>query len=130
MPPSLILNLIAAAYLASLITLAVALYLFASLKIEMRKTARREAQRLDDMASRIASSLEPAETVYVPVEPRPGLHLERRAHALRLLRRGEEAAHIAAVLAIPRREVELLVRVQEMVSAGRRGDAEAAIRPA
>jgi hypothetical protein len=33
---------------------------------------------------------------------------------LRLLRRGEDVAHVAAALCVPRREVELLIHVQEL----------------
>ena len=33
---------------------------------------------------------------------------------MRMLRRGEDVAHVAAALGVPRREVELLIRVQSM----------------
>jgi hypothetical protein len=45
----------------------------------------------------------------------------RRVHALRLLRRGEDVAHIAAVLEVPRSEVELLVRVYQATRAAAAG---------
>jgi DNA-binding NarL/FixJ family response regulator len=41
------------------------------------------------------------------------MNLSKRLQALRLLRRGEDIGHVAAALGISRREVELLVRVQE-----------------
>jgi hypothetical protein len=48
----------------------------------------------------------------VPMMPRAGLNLTKRVHALRMLRRGEDIAHVAAALGVPRKEVELLIRVQ------------------
>ncbi len=43
---------------------------------------------------------------------RAGMNLNNRIHALRMLRRGEDIGHIAAALGVPRKEVELLIRVQ------------------
>jgi len=116
---------IAAAYMASVLGLAATLYLFTTVKIELRGIARRACDRLDRLESQMATRVESqaAETVYIPVEPRPGVNLERRAHALRLLRRGEDAAHIAAVLGVPVREVELLIRVQRMVAGATKTEA-------
>jgi hypothetical protein len=64
--------------------------------------------RLEDTAAK--------ETVFVPVAPRPGLNVNRRVHVQRLLRKGEDPAHIAAALGIPRAEVDLLIRVQDLVA--------------
>jgi hypothetical protein len=47
--------------------------------------------------------------------PRTGLNLEKRSHALRMHRRGESTAQIAAVLEIPLQEVELLLKVHTIV---------------
>jgi hypothetical protein len=38
---------------------------------------------------------------------------------MRMLRRGQDLAHIAAALGVPRKEVELLIRVQGMTSLAR-----------
>ncbi len=57
---------------------------------------------------------QPVEPEFVPAVPRSGFHLNRRSQALRLLRRGEDIAHVAAALGVPHREVELLVRVQQL----------------
>jgi hypothetical protein len=47
--------------------------------------------------------------------PRAGLNLEKRSHALRMHRRGESTAQIAALLEIPLQEVELLLKVHTIV---------------
>jgi hypothetical protein len=49
---------------------------------------------------------------FVPAPLRAGLNLNKRVHAMRMLRRGEDVSHIAAALGVPRKEVELLIRVQ------------------
>jgi hypothetical protein len=43
--------------------------------------------------------------------------MSKRVHATRMMRRGEDISHIAAALGVPRREVELLIRVQELSKA-------------
>jgi hypothetical protein len=50
-----------------------------------------------------------------PTAARPGMNLSRRSHALRLYRRGEPAGRIAQELGIPLKEVELLIKVHEIV---------------
>ena len=40
--------------------------------------------------------------------------MSKRIQGIRMLRRGENSAHIAAALAMPRQEVELLIRVHQM----------------
>ncbi len=51
-----------------------------------------------------------------PQPPQSGLNLSRRAQALRLARQGQAAEQVAAALAIPRGEIELLLKVQRMSS--------------
>jgi hypothetical protein len=46
---------------------------------------------------------------------RPSLNLTRRTQALRMRRRGESIESIAAALSTPRNEIELLVKVYEML---------------
>ena len=82
------------------------LSLFLGLKRELSKTLR----RLADLAAR-----EP-EMVVAPAAPRSGLNLNKRVQATRLLRRGQDIAHIAAALGLPVKEVELLARVQAMAA--------------
>ena len=47
--------------------------------------------------------------------PRGGLNLSRRSQALRLHRRGQPPGQIAAELEIPLQEVQLLLKVHEIV---------------
>jgi DNA-binding NarL/FixJ family response regulator len=51
----------------------------------------------------------------LPGLPKPGMNLTRRSHALRLHRKGNTPAQIAAALEVPRQEVELLLKVHELV---------------
>jgi hypothetical protein len=46
---------------------------------------------------------------------RQGINLSRRSQALRMYRKGEAPERIAEALQIPRQEVELLVKVHEIV---------------
>lgn len=118
MPVTLIPYLALVPYAAVALGLAVTLVLFLSVKIEMQRNARRERKRVDEMLGRLQEAAPtPPETVYVPAALQPGMNINRRAHAGRLLRKGEDAAHVAAVLGVPRAEVELLARVQEMTAA-------------
>ena len=111
-------------YAAVALGLTVTLALFLSVKIEVQRNARRERKRVDDMLDRLKEAAPlPAETVFVPVALQPGFNINRRVHAARLLRKGEQVGHIAAVLGVPRAEVELLARVQGMV-AGKQAQAE------
>jgi hypothetical protein len=114
MPSSLLLD--AAPFLATALGLAVTLYLFVSVKVELRRSLRREREQFAAPAARAAETTPQHEPVYVPVAAAPGFNLRRRTHALRLLKRGQDAARIAAVLGIPRAEVELLIRVEKLVA--------------
>jgi hypothetical protein len=96
------------------------LALFVTLKFEISRNARRQKRRVEEMMIRLAEAEKapPAppepepEIAMVPMLPRAGLNLTKRVHALRMLRRGEDVAHVAAALGVPRKEVELLIRVQ------------------
>jgi hypothetical protein len=96
------------------------LALFVTLKRDASRLAQRQRTRMEEMIARLdeAERLpqpapEPAET-FAPTPLRAGLNLNKRVHAMRMLRRGEDISHIAAALGVPRREVELLIRVQSM----------------
>jgi hypothetical protein len=99
--------------------LAASLLLFLSTKREMRAQERRYNRRIEEMMDRLREASQvsppapvPPEPIYVPVALRSGLNTSRRVQALRLLRRGETAAHVSAALGVPRQEIELLMRVQ------------------
>jgi hypothetical protein len=89
--------------------------LFLTLKYEIRRQARKQKSRMEAMAIRISEE-RPAveELAFVAAPLRAGINLSKRVHALRMLRRGEEVSHIAAALGVPRKEVELLIRVQSI----------------
>ncbi|MEP6961776.1 MAG: hypothetical protein ABI995_06850 [Acidobacteriota bacterium] len=109
-------------FAAAALGLMTTVVLFASLKREFHTTADRERNRVDQMLERLeeaaqsSAAVENARPVFIPVAARSGFNIDRRVHAVRLLRKGESAAHIAAALSIPRSEVELLIRVQGMVA--------------
>jgi hypothetical protein len=117
MPPTLIPYLALIPYAAVAAGLILTLALFLSVKVELHRSARRERRRVDEMLDRLKEAA-PAtpEAVFVPVPLQPGFNINRRVHAGRLLRKGEDVAHIAAVLGVPRAEVELLARVQAMTA--------------
>ena len=77
-------------------------------------------KRIDEVIRRIEEfhQLQPEPAAAVMPAARPGFNITTRAMALRMLRRNENAAHVAAALGVTRGEVELLVRVQKM-AAGR-----------
>lgn len=115
--------------------LAGALALFWSLKRETAAVERRRRQDREqtvaavellraaiarvegDLATSHDNSIQ-----FVSPAPRPpsglSMNLSKRTQALRMHRRGEPLDQIASVLGIPRREVELLVKVQNAVRFG------------
>lgn len=97
------------------------LALFMTLKREIRRHAQRQKTRIEAMAVRLNDAervprpgVDELISVFVPAPLRQGLNLNKRVHAMRMLRRGEDVSHIAAALGVPRREVELLIRVQSI----------------
>src|SRR5713226_9744279 len=100
--------------------LTASLCLFLSLKREIRIGARKQRQKIEMMEQRLldASVGAPAHgPTVMPLTPRSGFNLNKRVHAMRMVRHGEDVAHIAAALGVPRMEVELLIRVQGIVTA-------------
>jgi hypothetical protein len=51
----------------------------------------------------------------VPASPKPGLNLNKRSQALRMHRRGDAPDEIAVSLGIPLQEVDLLLKVHQIV---------------
>jgi hypothetical protein len=95
------------------------LALFITVKREIFGQARRQKKRIEAMVIRLDEAQRPAvvpetATPFVPAPLRAGLNLNKRVHAMRMLRRGEEVSHIAAALGVPRKEIELLIRVQAL----------------
>jgi hypothetical protein len=105
-------------YVLVALGMATAAALAANLRREIRVQPRHGGRPIP-AASPAAIPASPAplpepEPVFVQCAPRSGFNLNHRIQALRLLRRGEDAAHIAAALGIARSEVELLIRIQEI----------------
>ena len=104
-----------------------ALGLFLSLKQDVEARSRKERVRIKEILVR----LEEAETklslpqpVFVAEPPRSSINVPQRVQAMRLHRAGKTEGEIAAALGISRREVELMVRIhQMMVAAGDEGGA-------
>jgi hypothetical protein len=112
--------------------LGLCLYLFASLKAEIRALCRRcqeDRQRvltLESALSEARLALQALGTdvraiegqtgmLVAPAPARSGLNLSKRTQVLRMHRSGQDSAGIAAALALPRSEVELLIKVHRMV---------------
>ena len=108
------------------------LYLFLSLKRELQRGGARASRRQEALSDEIASltnAIDRLDTALVElshrsellVEPPPaasGLNINKRSQALRMHRRGESSANIAAALAMPQLEVDLLLKV-EQIGAGK-----------
>lgn len=109
--------------------LGLCLYLFATLKRDVsalnrqlrkdRQEFRAAVQRLEAVIAELRSGLEEAQesagSPGLPIPPRSSLNLSTRSQALRLFRRGEGIAQIAAALEVPENEVELLLKVHHIV---------------
>jgi hypothetical protein len=105
------------------------LYLFFTVKIEMRSdyTARRTQEALcTEQFARMRESLEQLQSalheseertgvLVPPTPPRSGLNLNRRSQALKMYRRGDPPEQIASALGLALTEVELLVKVHQIV---------------
>jgi hypothetical protein len=105
------------------------LFLFLSLGQEMRianlrwkrrqtsqETATLELKtQMAELRARMRDAEERAGVLVAPAPPKSGLNLNKRAQVIRMSRRGEHADKIAASLNLPRREVELLLKVQGRV---------------
>jgi len=100
------------------------LVLFASVKreiaivhrsfVESRESAAASATTL---AASVAALRRETETADASCLTGQKLNLTRRAQALRMQRRGESPATIAAALRLPRNEIDLLLRIQELTDA-------------
>lgn len=112
--------------------LGLCLYLFLTLKREIHGLIRRrqdEQQRVQTLESALGQAglaiqaleadlrnVERQTGMLVPPVPaRSGLNLSKRTQVLRLHRHGQDSAGIAAALALPRAEVELLIKIHRIV---------------
>ena len=94
--------------------------LFLSLKGEIRRlrsllSNQDLKEKLEDVSVRLQEAEERAGMLVAPTPLRNGLNLVKRSQVIRMSRRGERSENIAASLNLPRRQVELLLKVQGMV---------------
>jgi hypothetical protein len=78
-----------------------------------------ELQSLRDSVQLLAAQVQEipksSATLPEPGAARPGMNLTKRSQALRMHRRGENLEQIATALAVPRQEVDLLIKVHRIV---------------
>jgi DNA-binding NarL/FixJ family response regulator len=71
--------------------------------------------QINAVATEVQSVKSQAPAGVLPGTAKPGMNLTRRSNALRLHREGTPAEEIAAALEVPRQEVDLLIKVHEIV---------------
>ena len=113
-----------AQYGALALGLVACLALFMSTKFEMHSTWRlavtsREsaAANLERLSSELRKLQEGLESLTPAPAPPPSLNLNKRLRALRMHRRGEPVATIAAALQVSQNEIELLLKVHKIAQA-------------
>ena len=70
---------------------------------------------LEELRTQVQDLGQQPSITMAPPALRPGINLTMRSQALRAHRRGESAEQISKVLQVPRREVELLLKVHRIV---------------
>lgn len=91
-----------------------------ALKSEVRRLRSRVASQdlksqMEEISIRLRDAEERAGLLVAPAPIRSGLNLNKRSQVIRLSRRGERPDAIAASLSLPRRQVDLLLKVHGMV---------------
>jgi hypothetical protein len=66
------------------------------------------------LAAELREAQQPAAGI-LPAVPRAGLNLSKRSQALRMHRKGDPPDQIAAALAVPLQEVDLLIKIHRMI---------------
>ena len=121
-----------AMYTALALSLVASLALYFDVRVEMAKERSLERKKQEASAALVhgmAGDLEtvrqsvrtlavrPPDTAPVSQPAGNGINLSKRVQALRMHRRGESVATIAAALQAPRSEIELLLKVCEWTNA-------------
>jgi hypothetical protein len=112
-------------YAAIAIGMALCLFLFGSLKRDLRAGDVRQAKKLAALEQECRARMESlderwkelshiSDLLVAPAPPRSGLNLNKRSQALQMVRRGETPQAISAVLSIPQNEVDLLIKVHQV----------------
>ena len=74
--------------------------------------------KVDDLSMRLRDAEDRAGIQELPPAPKASLNLNKRTQVIRMSRRGETAENIAAYLSIPRKEVELLLKIHGIILSG------------
>jgi len=74
--------------------------------------------QLQQISERLRDAEERAGIPIAPPSPKASLNLNKRTQILRMSRRGERTENIAASLSLPRREVELVLKIHGLVLNG------------
>ena len=108
------------------------IYLFCSLKQEIRRLQRRLRDRdakleaaavamqgqIADMRAELHDAEERTAQLVPPSPARSGLNVNTRTQVLRMFRHGEAEENIATKLGLPRSEVSLVVKVHQLAVEG------------
>ena len=114
-------------YAALALGMSLCLYLFISLKRDLRSGEQRSSKKLAALEAglhaksaildeRWAELSQISGLLVAPPPLRSGMNLTKRSQALQMHRRGESPKDIAAILSLPQREVDLLVKVQAITA--------------
>lgn len=100
--------------------IALCLNLFCSVKVELRALEKRAQEKhllLQGAIRQLDLKAElPAAPAAVYLPRTSGIELTTRAQALRMDRRGESPATIAAALSVPRNEIDLMLKVHRLMT--------------
>lgn len=77
--------------------------------------------RIEELTGRLRDAEDRASAPAQPAVIKPSLNINRRNQVIRLSRRGQPPAHIAASLSMPRKEVELLLKIHNLTLDGAAG---------
>ena len=85
-----------------------------------RKQVSEESKELQRAVESMGAQLlelrrEPVPAATMAAQPKAGLNLSKRSQALRMHRHGDAPERIAAALEVPRQEIDLLVKVHQIV---------------
>lgn len=114
-------------YAALIVTVGACLYLFLTAKRDLRVVETRSMRRGEKLRVQLTELAQELELVRRELETRdqrsdpagavartlgPGVRIQ----ALRMIKHGEGPEHISAALALPRNEVDLLMKVQSLLA--------------
>ena len=85
---------------------------------ESKKTLLAKLEETQKAMAQLSEQMAQTAQAAIPGGPiRHSINLTKRTQALRMRRRGESAESITAALSVPRNEVELLLKMQDLMDA-------------